>query len=35
MKKPRSGYDQTGGMTYFPRMLDKILWMNGESPKAA
>ena len=24
MKKPRSGYDEAGGMTYFPRMLDKI-----------
>ena len=24
MNKPRSAYDKAGGMTYFPRMLDKI-----------
>src|SRR5579884_3771437 len=29
--KPKSGYEQTGGMRYFPRMLDKIrLHARGE-----
>jgi hypothetical protein len=30
---PRSGYDQVGGMVYFPRLLDKIrLHDRGELP---
>ena len=30
-KPPRSAYDKTGGMHYFPRMLDKIrLFASGE-----
>jgi hypothetical protein len=29
--KPKSGYEQAGGMSYFPRMLDKIrLHAKGE-----
>ena len=33
MKAPRSAYDTTGGMSYFPRMLDKIrLKTAGQLP---
>lgn len=33
MKYPRSPYDKTGGLVYFPRMLDKIrLFAAGELP---